>query len=82
MAIRWKPDDESKKPKLLTLAEYDALTPYEQGYVHYFQAAWPDSPIPKPGNTGTPYAEGTKEAEQFREGNYVAYGESEEERNK
>ena len=72
MAIRWKPDDESKKPKLITLAEYNALTPYRQGYTYYYQASWPDSPIPETGNTGNPYAEGTIEAEHFRAGNYAA----------
>lgn len=68
MAIRWLPHNQSEKPDLLTLAEYDALTPWEQGYVHFYQAAWPDSPIPRE----DPYVEWTTQAKEFKRGNLAA----------
>lgn len=58
----------STEPKLLTLEQYQALTPGQQGYAHYMQAEWPESPIPK----DCPYAKGTPESEAFGQGSFAA----------
>jgi hypothetical protein len=52
----------------LTRAQYDALTPLEKGYAHYFQAEWPGSEIPKE----MPYPPGSAEAVQFGRGSQMA----------
>ena len=53
---------------LITKEEYDAMPPKSQGYVTYYQADWEGSKIPKV----NPYAEGTPEAKDWNEGNFIA----------
>ena len=54
--------------ELLTLEEYNELTPLEKGFAHYMQSNWKESPIPEE----TPYKEGTKEYEDFNDGGFRA----------
>lgn len=54
--------------KLLTLDEYNALSPKSKGYAHYIQQCWPESKIPE----APPYAEGTSERRDFAEGSFLA----------
>lgn len=49
-----------------TRAEWDAATPYEQGYVSYWCSAWPGSDIPD--ESQCPYPQGSAEREQFDKG--------------
>lgn len=51
-------------PKLMPLEEWLKHPPLTQGYIHYMQAEWPGSPLPKE----CPYAEGTPERKQFDRG--------------
>jgi hypothetical protein len=55
--------------RLLTLAEYQRLTPRQQGYVQYAQGAWPGSELCDLSN---PYSLGTKEYEEWVIGQQVA----------
>lgn len=52
-------------PKLLTLVEYNALTPFQQGYIHYMQAGWPKSELKGLSN---PYVLDTPEYKKWNEG--------------
>ena len=54
--------------KLLTLEEFNQLTPQAQGYAVYMQAAWPDSPL----KDENPYPAGTPEHLQFNNGSFAA----------
>lgn len=47
-----------------TRAEFDAMTPRQQGYCCYMFACWPGSKIPK----RCPYKPGSMEYVEFREG--------------
>lgn len=50
--------------KLTTPEAYNKMTPWQQGYVTYMEAAHPGSQIPKK----CPYERGTKERERWDEG--------------
>lgn len=54
-------------PKPITRAQYDALSPRDKGYAHYWQGAW-NKQIPK----ACPYKPGTKEYEAWNEGQMQA----------
>ena len=75
-AVRKKFKDWQKSPcgdkdKLLTLEEYNILTPYEKGYVDYIQASWPESPLDSDDDS-VPYEAGTKELDEFCKGSHAA----------
>lgn len=59
--------------RLITLEEWLRLTPFQQGYEHYMQAAWPTSPLV---NAKNHYAEGTPEWEAFCRGEQCAVNEA------
>lgn len=61
--------------KLITKAEYDALTPYQQGYVCYMQACLLGSEIPD----CCPYGKGTQEAEEWGRGSFAGILEAQDE---
>lgn len=50
---------------LITLAEWQKMKPFEQGYVHYMQSAWPTSELASADN---PHAAGTKACAEFKRG--------------
>jgi hypothetical protein len=50
---------------LLTKAEYDKLTPFQQGYVIYMQAEWPGSELK---GLDCHYPAGSKEDIQWHDG--------------
>lgn len=50
---------------LLTIAEWQQLSPLEQGYTYYMQASWPTSPLSSIEN---PHDEETDDWLKFREG--------------
>lgn len=50
--------------RLITLEEWRGLSPFEQGYACYMQAAWPTSPLAEENH----YAEGTPEWAEFCRG--------------
>ncbi len=52
----------------VTKAFYDTLTPFEQGFTTYYQAAWPGAEIP----SECPYPAGSKEAADFAAGEQAA----------
>lgn len=52
----------------VTRAFYDTLTPFEQGYTSYYQAAWPDAEIP----SKCPYPAGSQNAIDFAAGELQA----------
>jgi hypothetical protein len=56
--------------RLITLAEWNKLPPFGQGYALYMQANWPTSPLAKAKN---PYAEGTRKYKAFEQGEQRAY---------
>lgn len=62
---------ETVKP--LTRAEYDALTPRQQGYASYMQGAW-NSNVPNFND----YRVGTKAREEFSRGEAAAMMEAQE----
>lgn len=53
---------------LLSLDEYNALPPFQKGYVCYFQACHEGSAIPDK----CPYPKGSPEAAQFGDGSFQA----------
>ena len=53
---------------LLTLEEYNGLSPLEQGFASYMQSSWEESNIPGK----NPYNEGTEEFEEFKDGSFRA----------
>lgn len=55
--------------KLVAKAEWDAVKPYDQGYILYMQEDLPGSELKGLTN---PYALGTKENKLFNEGNFQA----------
>ena len=55
--------------KLLTLAEWEKIPPYQQGYVAYMQSSWPGSELL---GATCPYDLGTRERRQFYEGEQAA----------
>lgn len=57
-----------EEPQLPTRADYDKESPRGKGYMTYMFAEWPGSEIPK----GCPYKVGTKEYEQWCEGQNAA----------
>jgi hypothetical protein len=59
----------SEEKKLTTLAKYNRLTPYLQGYVVYVEAAWPGSELVREVN---PYSQGTRQWKKWEEGNHQA----------
>jgi hypothetical protein len=50
---------------LVSIAEWKALPPFDQGYLLYMQGEWPTSALVQEKN---PYAEGTAQWEKFCEG--------------
>ena len=54
---------------LITKAEWDRLTPKQQGYAQYMQGAWPGSELKRLKN---PYKRGTDEYDQYKRGQAVA----------
>ena len=54
--------------RLLTKVEYDQLTPAEQGYACYMQAAQPGSEIPDV----NPYPVGSEAHTRFEKGQFLA----------
>jgi len=57
------------KPQLHTLAEWEVLAPFQQGYVHYMEADWPGSELR---GIHCPYTIGTREHEQYKRGEHRA----------
>jgi hypothetical protein len=57
-----------KPEKLLTLAEWGVLGPYQKGYASYLMSDWDNSPIP----AFNPYNEGVKEFKEFEQGKLAA----------
>jgi hypothetical protein len=55
------------KEFLLTLEEYNRLTPFEKGYWSYLQSSWPESEIPEDKN---PFEPGTTKCSEFIKGSY------------
>lgn len=53
---------------LYTLAEWKKLTPYQRGYVSYWQACLPQSRIPDK----CPFAAGSTEEKAFAAGSFAA----------
>ena len=51
--------------RLITLAEWKKLPPFDQGYALYMQSSWPTSELAKAKN---PYAEDSPKWIAFREG--------------
>lgn len=58
-----------KIENLLTLEEYNKLTPYYKGMSEYLQSNWEESKIP---NNIIPYKKGTQEYEEFKSGIFQA----------
>lgn len=54
---------------LLTLEEYESLSPYKKGYVSYLQSSWPESELPEDVN---PFGEDTTGYHQFNDGAFHA----------
>ena len=52
-------------PHLISLAEWQGLTPYEQGFVLYMQASWPGSELEGLQN---PHAPGSRAHAEFKRG--------------
>jgi len=50
---------------LITLAEWKQLPPFDQGFLHYLQEAWPTSELKGEKN---PYAKDSPEWSAFRQG--------------
>lgn len=57
-------------PKLYTLKEFRKLTPWQQGYVVYYQAEYPGSELKL--HQHNPYTESTPAWEQFKQGGMAA----------
>ena len=53
---------------LCSLETYQTLTPEQQGYVAYMEAAWPESEI----SDENPYPPKSKESEGWNEGAQIA----------
>ena len=61
----WLEKEEPIMPKLITREEYNKLSPEQQGYVHYMQAAQPGSQLKGLKN---PYAAGTSHHTAWKQG--------------
>ncbi len=53
---------------LLTMEEYETLTPYDKGLCQYMQSSWDESQLSE---TDNPYTPGTKDWEEFKKGSHA-----------
>ena len=57
-------------PKLITLAEFQKMSPRTQGYIAYMQADWPGSELK--GHDNNPYPTGSADWKAWRVGESLA----------
>jgi len=56
---------------LLSVKEFESLSPYEQGFCHYAQSSWNESELETICSDIT-FQAGTKESDDFKKGSYAA----------
>ena len=60
--------------QLTTFEEYCRMSPKQQGYVAYMEAAWPGSELK--GHDDNPYSAGSKESAEWKHGQALAVQEA------